>query len=63
VKTALREVREAELFDADEVFISSTLREILPVVHLEGKTIGQGRPGPVTRRLHEAFRRYVSGVS
>jgi branched-chain amino acid aminotransferase len=63
VKTALRDVREAELFDADELFISSTLREILPVVHLEGKMIGHGRPGPVTRRLHEAFRRYVAGVS
>jgi branched-chain amino acid aminotransferase len=63
VTTALRDVREAELLDADELFISSTLREILPVVHLEGKAIGTGRPGPVTRRLHEAFRRYVAGVS
>src|SRR5258708_3229639 len=52
VKTALRDVREAELFDADELFISSTLREILPVVRLEGRTIADGRPGPVTRRLH-----------
>jgi branched-chain amino acid aminotransferase len=63
VATALRDVREVELFDADELFISSTLREILPVVHLEGRPIGAGRPGPVTRRLHEAFRRYVARVS
>ncbi len=63
VPTALRDVREEELFDADELFISSTLREILPVVRLDGKTIASGRPGDVTRRLHEAFRRYVGHVS
>lgn len=63
VKTTLRDVREAELFDADELFISSTLREILPVVRLDGRPIAGGRPGPVTRRLHEAFRKYVASVS
>jgi branched-chain amino acid aminotransferase len=63
LKTALRDVPETELFDADELFISSTLREILPVVHLDGRPIASGRPGAVTRRLHEAFRKYVAGVS
>jgi branched-chain amino acid aminotransferase len=63
VKTALRDVRETELFGADELFISSTLREVLPVVRLEGRAIATGRPGVVTRRLHEAFRKYVAGVS
>jgi branched-chain amino acid aminotransferase len=62
VKTSLRDVGEAELLAADELFISSTLREILPVVRLDAKTIGSGRPGPVTRRLHEAFKRYVAGA-
>ena len=63
MKTALRDVRETELFDADELFISSTLREVLPVVRLEGRVIATGRPGVVTGRLHEAFRKYVAGVS
>ena len=63
VGTSLRDVREAELFDADELFISSTLREILPVVRLDGRTIASGGPGPITRRLHETFRKYVGGVS
>jgi branched-chain amino acid aminotransferase len=63
VTAELREVREPELFAADEVFISSTLREILPVVRLDGRAIAHGRPGPVTRRLHEAFRKYVAGVN
>jgi branched-chain amino acid aminotransferase len=63
VATELREVRESELFDADELFISSTLREILPVVRLDTRPIATGRPGPITRRLHQAFRKYVAGVN
>jgi branched-chain amino acid aminotransferase len=62
VRTALRDVRESELFDADELFISSTLREILPVVRVEGRPIGAGQAGPVTRRLHEAFRKYIAAT-
>src|SRR5260221_6150409 len=45
LETSLREVRENELFEADELFISSTLREIIPVVGLDGRTIAAGRPG------------------
>lgn len=44
---------------ADEVFITSTLREILPVVRVDGRLVGGGAPGPVTRSLHAAFRRKV----
>jgi branched-chain amino acid aminotransferase len=55
----LRDIHEAELFDADELFISSSIREVLPVVRVDGKSIGTGAPGALTRRLHEAFRRDV----
>jgi branched-chain amino acid aminotransferase len=48
-----------ELYAADEAFLTSTLREVLPVVRADGRTIGTGKPGPVTSRLHEAFRREV----
>jgi branched-chain amino acid aminotransferase len=41
---------------ADELFISSSIRELLPVVALDGQPIGAGVPGPLTRRLLEAFR-------
>jgi len=57
----LRNIHETELFDADEVFISSSIREVLPVVRIEGKAVGGGSPGPLTQRLHEAFRRHVLG--
>ncbi len=58
---ALRDVREDELFGADEVFISSSLREIVAVVRIDGRTIASGQPGTVTRRLHEVFRGYARG--
>jgi branched-chain amino acid aminotransferase len=46
----------ADLAAADEVFISSSIREVVPVVRVDEHTVGNGRPGPITRALHEAFR-------
>jgi branched-subunit amino acid aminotransferase/4-amino-4-deoxychorismate lyase len=40
---------------ADEVFISSTAGGIIPVTTVDGKPIGNGRPGPVTLRLRGAY--------
>jgi branched-chain amino acid aminotransferase len=48
-----------ELYGADEVFISSSIREILPVVRVNGRPVGQGRPGAVARQLLLAFRKKV----
>jgi branched-chain amino acid aminotransferase len=52
----LAELTPADLASADEVFISSSLREVLPVVRVDDRAIADGRPGPVTRALHAAFR-------
>ncbi len=46
---------------ADEVFVSSTAVEVLGVTTLDGEPIGDGKVGPVTRRMYEAFRRGVRG--
>ncbi len=54
-------LRPEDLEAADEVFITSTVREILPVVRLGDRAVGTGRPGPVTERLHRAFRRLAGG--
>lgn len=49
-----------DLYRANEVFITSTTRELVPVTRIaregDSVTVGTGRPGPVTRRLLEAFR-------
>ena len=51
------------LLEADEVFISSSIRELVPVVKVDGETIGTGRPGPIYRRLYAEFSRRVRGNS
>ena len=48
---------DADLETADEMFITSTTRGVLPVTLLDGRPVGSGRPGPVTRALAEGFRR------
>ena len=45
-----------DLFNADEVFLTGTAAEIVPVVKIDGRVIGGGTPGPVTQALRRAFR-------
>jgi branched-chain amino acid aminotransferase len=56
---AVREqtLRDADLLGADEAFLTSTTRELVPIVRVDSHTIGDGRPGPVTKSLLQAFRR------
>jgi branched-chain amino acid aminotransferase len=49
-------LRDDDLFGADEVFLTSTTRELVPIVRVDDRTIGHGKPGPVTRKLLRAFR-------
>jgi branched-chain amino acid aminotransferase len=56
------EVRDATLYPkdletAEEAFITSTTRELSPVVRIDDRVIGSGKPGPVTRRLLEGYRK------
>lgn len=61
-KDAGIEVREEVLFPrdlatADEAFITSTTRELSPVTSIDGKPVGDGKVGPITRRMLEGYRR------
>jgi len=51
-------VKREELFTADEVWLSSSAREVLPVTTVDGKRIGNGKPGPVYARMHQLFQDY-----
>lgn len=53
-------ITEAMLIQADEVFITSTIREIVPVVRVDDAVIGTGAPGPVVKRIRSAFDAYVA---
>ena len=48
-----------DLFDAEEAFLTSTTREIVPIVAVDERAIGNGKPGTVTRRLLKAFRDFA----
>ncbi|UCD95987.1 MAG: branched-chain-amino-acid transaminase, partial [Candidatus Bathyarchaeota archaeon] len=56
---AKKGVTPADLFLADEVFFTGTAAEIVPVVEINKRKIGDGRPGPVTRKLMEKYRQLV----
>ncbi|HHY86978.1 MAG TPA: branched-chain-amino-acid transaminase [Verrucomicrobia bacterium] len=44
-----------DLFNADECFLTGTGAEIVPVVKIDGRVIGNGKPGPITRKLTAAY--------
>lgn len=44
------------VYNADECFLTGTAAEVIPVVELDGRAIGTGQPGPVTKQLIESFR-------
>ena len=46
-----------DLYKADECFLTGTAAEIVPVVHIDKKKIGNGKPGPITKLLLEEFRK------
>ena len=56
-------LRDDDLFGADESFLTSTTREVVPIVQVDDRTIGSGRPGPVTRALLEGYRRKAESMT
>jgi branched-chain amino acid aminotransferase len=56
-------LRDEDLFGADEVFLTSTSKEIVPIVRVDDRVIGSGRPGPITLRLLDAYRRKARAVA
>ncbi len=58
-----RPVPVEELYQADEVFHSGTLSEVKPCVEVDGRPIGSGKVGPVTRALFEAFLGETKGAT
>jgi branched-chain amino acid aminotransferase len=52
---AARALHPADLRDADEVFIATTAGGVMPVSRVDGRILGNDRPGPLTMRLHDLF--------
>ena len=52
----------ARLAAAGEAFTSSSVREVMPVVRMDGDAVGDGRPGPVAAAMQSALRRVAGAV-
>jgi len=63
VPMAERTLKDEDLFGADEAFLTSTTREVVPIVRVDDRVVGPGRPGPVTRALLEGFRRRTDALT
>jgi branched-chain amino acid aminotransferase len=50
-----------DIFTAEELFLTGTAAEIIAVVKCDGRVIGTGKPGPVTKQLREVFKELVKG--
>lgn len=55
MKVEIRPVAEAEVRTADEVWLSSSTREVLAITTLDGRAVGTGTPGPYVRKVHALF--------
>ena len=45
-----------ELYEADEIFLTGTIKQVMPVSHLDGRPVGSGKPGPVTLKLMRLYK-------
>lgn len=57
-----RAIRRNELMTADEIFITGTVKELMPVNRIDGRTVGEGKPGPVTKRVMGLWREEVERI-
>jgi branched-chain amino acid aminotransferase len=55
IKVSEPNLTRYDLFNADECFLTGTGAEIMPVIKIDGRTIGTGKPGPLTRQLTENY--------
>ena len=53
-----REVKEAELYSADEIWMTSSTREIAPVISLNGEAVGDGVAGEMWKRVMDLYQQY-----
>lgn len=57
-----RDLAEAEVRGCDELWVTSSSKEVLAIVELDGKRIGDGRPGPVFRRMYQLYQDFKQKV-
>lgn len=58
----VRQISEAEVRSADELWMTSSSKEVLPIVRLDGDAVGDGTPGPLARRMDALYQHYKAEV-
>ena len=61
VEVIERPIARSELYIADEIFMTGTAAEITPIVEVDNRKVGNGKVGPITKRLQELFFKAVKG--
>lgn len=59
----IRPIAEAEVRSADEIWLTSSTKEVLAVTTLDGRPVGSGVPGPMFRRMHSLFQEYKAKLA
>jgi branched-chain amino acid aminotransferase len=60
IKTLERQVELKELIEAEEAFITNSILELMPLISVEGRPIGSGKPGKLSKELLDAYRKLVA---
>ena len=61
-KSKCAQITEAEVRSADEIWVTSSTKEVLAVTTLDGKPVGDGKPGTVFRRMHQLYQEFKRDV-
>jgi D-alanine transaminase len=62
IPVRFREIAREEVFAADEVWVTSSSREVLAIVTLDGRPVGNGKPGPLFRRMYRLYQDFKQKV-
>jgi branched-chain amino acid aminotransferase len=60
IKTLETDIASEEVLVSDEIFLTNSMMEVMPVTRLEGQSIGSGKPGQITRKLMAAYKALVA---
>jgi D-alanine transaminase len=63
IQAQLQVCFQQDLKELQEAFVTSTTMEVLPIVRVDGHAVGNGKPGQVTCRLRDAFRKHVEAAA
>lgn len=59
IPVVMRPIRVRELWGAEEIFLTATNKDVTPVVTIDGRSVGGGKPGPITLALLEDYRSFT----